>query len=162
MSIDFFQSSCQQKLSDPLFGLCDDQDGRRAYTNTTDPGRWIATVKNDRNKDLVFTAIDHCIISDTELLTRRRCDGMLSSDELICFVELKDRNRGWIEEAIEQLESTIKLFVKRHGQPTQRHRKAFACNRAHPHFQEFDNERNQRFFQTFGFRLDAQAEIIIV
>lgn len=162
MSLDFFQSSCQETIRDTLFGLCDDQDGRRAYANTDDPRKWVARVKNDRNLRLVFTAIDNCIIQLNEHRGHRRCDGMLASDEHLFFVELKDQRSGWIEEAIAQLESTIQLFIESHGRPIQKHRKAFACNKAHPHFFVFDNERNRRFFSTYGFRLDVQAEIIVV
>ena len=162
MSLDFFQSSCQETISDNLFGLCDDQDGRRAYTNTYDPRRWVATVKNDGNLRLVFTAIDNCIMQSDQYRGNLRCDGMLASDEHLFFVELKDQRSGWLEEAIAQLESTIQLFIENHGLPRQKHRKVFACNKAHPHFSIFDNERNKRFFSTYGFRLDAQAEIIVV
>ncbi|HQK71425.1 MAG TPA: hypothetical protein PL101_09975 [Bacteroidales bacterium] len=162
MSLDFFQSSCQESISNALFGLCDDQDGSRAYTNVNDRRKWIATVKNDRNLRLVFTAIDNCIIQSDEYRGKPRCEGMLASDEHLFFVELKDQKKSWIEKAIEQLESTIQLFIASHGMPVQRHRKAFACNKAHPHFCVFDNERNRKFFRTYGFRLDIQAEIIVV
>lgn len=161
MSLDFFQSSCQESTNETLFGLCDDQDGLRAYTNTDDPDKWVATVKNDRNLWLIFTAIDNCIMKSDEYPNTHRCDGMLASDEHLFFVELKDKRDGWIEEAVAQLESTIRLFVETHGLPPQRHRKAFACNKAHPHFFVFDNERNRKFFSTYGFRLDVQAEIIV-
>jgi len=43
MSVDFYNPSCQETLNDYLFGLCDDQDGRKAYTNTDTPLRWTAT-----------------------------------------------------------------------------------------------------------------------
>lgn len=162
MSVNFYNPSCQETLNDYLFGLCDDQDGRKAYTNTDNPVRWTATVRNIEGRSCVFTAIDHCVIRENELMGRRRCDGMLTTEDHHYFVELKDVMKGWIEEAIEQLESTIQIFIDSHGMPSQRHRKAFACNRAHPYFHEFDNERNKRFFQTYGFRIDIQADIIMV
>jgi len=37
MSVNFYNPSCQETLNDYLFGLCDDQDGRKAYTNTDNP-----------------------------------------------------------------------------------------------------------------------------
>ncbi len=43
-----------------------------------DQTKWIATVNNDRNKNLTFTAIDKCVIKDEEEPDRGRCDGMES------------------------------------------------------------------------------------
>jgi hypothetical protein len=41
-------------------------------------------------------------------------------------------------------------------------KKAFACNRAHPHFVEIDHELQMRFFRGYGFRVDMQAEVLIL
>lgn len=94
MSINFYEASCQEPaLTDALFGLCDDMAGTKAYTNITDISKWIATVKNDNNKSLVFTAIDKCIIKDHEYPHQGRCDGMLTSDVHIYFIELKNQTK---------------------------------------------------------------------
>lgn len=112
MSLDFFKAECQEpSLNNNFFGLCDDQDGSKAYTNINDPTKWIATVINEKNKILVFTAIDKCVINDNEQIGRGRCDCMLSSDEHIFFIELKDKLPPWQKEAKEQLESTIQFFI---------------------------------------------------
>ena len=59
MSINFFTAACQEPpLNNSVFGLCDDNNGQKAYTNTADATKWIATVKNENKKQLVFTAID--------------------------------------------------------------------------------------------------------
>jgi len=83
-------------LNEKLFGLCDDQQGSIAYTNLDDPNKWIATVKNDRSTRLIFTAIDKCIIKDNEQIGMGRCDCMLTSEEHILFVELKDQRKSWV------------------------------------------------------------------
>ncbi len=57
---------------------------------------------------LTFTAIDKCIIKDNEQEGRGRCDCMLTSSDLIYFIELKDERKAWITDAVCQLESTIK------------------------------------------------------
>lgn len=163
MSIDFFNVKCQEPtLNADLFGLCDDQDGTKAYTNSDDPIKWIATVKNINKETIVFTAIDKCIIQDDELYGIGRCDCMLNTDNHIYFVELKDQAKGWISNAIEQLESTIQLFSTNHNIKQYKHKKAFACNKNRKHFQEIDNELNLRFFRKYGVRLDVQSEIIII
>ena len=163
MSVNFFVAACQEPpLNNSIFGLCDDRNGLKAYTNTEDSTKWIATVKNDNQKQLVFTAVDKCIIKDNEHQGRGRCDGMLTSDEHIYFVELKDEARSWKADAIEQLESTIQFFIESHDVNIYKHKKAFACNKQHKHFQEIDNELNRYFFRKYKVRIDVQAEIIVV
>jgi len=162
MRVDFFVSACQEYRNNSLFGLCDDNDGKKAYTDLTNERNWIATVKNDRNKQLVFTAIDKCVIQDFELPGRGRCDGLLTSDEHIFFIELKDKAMGWMTEAVEQLESTIQLFKENHDISIYKHKKAFACNKQHKHFQEIDNEFNLLFFRKNKVRIDIQADVIVV
>lgn len=163
MSLNFYEASCQEPpLTDAVLGICDDQDGTKAYTNTNDSSKWIATVRNDNNKSLVFTAIDKCLIKDNEHEGRGRCDGMLTSDVHIYFVELKDQAKGWINDAIEQLESTVQFFIANHNIGAYKHKKAFACNKQRKHFQEINNEFNLWFFRTYKVRIDVQAEIIVV
>jgi hypothetical protein len=163
--MDFFETTCQEPtIDESIFGLCDDQMGAKAYTNIDDQTKWIATVRNNRNKNLTFTAIDKCVFNDDDEPDRGRCDGMLTSaeHEHIYFVELKNDRKNWIPDAIEQLESTIKFFISHHDIRVFKHKKAFACNKKHRHFHEIDNELNLRFFRTYRVRIDVQADIIIV
>lgn len=163
MSLDFFKAECREpSLNNNLFGLCDDQDGSKAYTNINDPTKWIATVKNEKNKILVFTAIDKCVINDNEQIGRGRCDCMLSSDEHIFFIELKDKLPPWQKEAKDQLESTIQFFIDNHDITIYKHKKVFACNKKVNKFVVIDSEENRQFFRKYKFRLDLQSEIIIV
>jgi hypothetical protein len=163
MSLNFLKTPCKEpERNDLLFGLCDDQNGRKAYSDTNAPKKWIATVKNDSALNLTFTPIDKCIIQDHEYPGRGRCDGMLTSTEHLYFIELKDESKSWITGAIEQLESTIEFFKENHDINAFRHKKAFACNKKHRHFQETDNEFNRAFFRKHKVRIDIQAEIIVV
>jgi hypothetical protein len=53
--MDFFEITCQEPTIDKsIFGLCDDQNRTKAYTNIDDQTKWIATVRNDNNKNLTF------------------------------------------------------------------------------------------------------------
>lgn len=163
MSLNFLVNTCREPArEDLLFGLCDDQNGQKAYSNIDNPTKWIAKVKNDNAVTLVFTPIDKCIIHDHEYPGRGRCDGMLTSAEHLYFVELKDEAKKWITGAIEQLESTIEFFKENHNINEFKHKKAFACNKRHTHFQEIDNEFNKAFFRKHKFRIDVQAEILVV
>ena len=65
--MNFFDPSCQETPFDhSLFGICDNLKDKKAYTDTTDPNKWIAVVKNDSHKTLVFTAVDNCVIKNNE------------------------------------------------------------------------------------------------
>jgi len=163
--MDFFETTCFDPAIDKsIFGLCDDQNGTKAYTNIDDQTKWIAMVINNRHKKLTFTAIDKCVLKDEEEPDRGRCDGMLTSagHEHLYFVELKNERKQWLKDAIAQLESSIQFFIEHHDMSVFKHKKAFACNKKHPHFQEIDNELNLRFFRTYRVRIDVQAKIIIV
>lgn len=161
--MNFFDSECQEPVRrEVLFGLCDDQNRKKAYTNTDDPSRWVATVQNDSKVELTFTAIDNCVIMGDEESGRARCDGMLTSSEHIYFVELKDQRIGWIADAIAQLESTILFFMENHDISRFRYKKAFACNKRHRTFTVIDNELRRRFFSRYHFHIDVQARIIVL
>ncbi|MDR3060213.1 MAG: hypothetical protein LBU84_18990 [Prevotella sp.] len=161
--MNFYCIDCQeQPQSVSIFGLCDDQNGTKAYTDVINQEQWIATVNNPNNIEITFTAIDKCVIKNDEERGRGRCDGMLTSDNHIYFIELKDQASNWMKHAIEQLESTIQFYMANHDISIYRHKKAFACNKRHRRFQEIDNELNLRFFRTYGVRIDAQADVIIV
>lgn len=161
--MDFFKSECQSgPFNQVKFGLCDDESTTRAYVDTTTPSKWVATVENPSRRDVTFTAIDKCVILDGDAPGQGRCDAMLTTDDLLYLIELKDQNSKWQPHAIEQLESTI-LFLHAHHDLTQfRTKKAFACNKRHKPFATVDNELMLRFRRNYGFRIDVQATVLIV
>ena len=62
MSLDFFNNECKENSrNDRNFGLCDKQNGDRAYSDNSNPDDWIAIVKNNF-KEITFTPIDNCIL----------------------------------------------------------------------------------------------------
>jgi hypothetical protein len=167
MNINFFKSPCKEpSRTDSLFGICDDQNGRKAYTDLINQYKWIATVINERLLDVTFTPIDHCItiLKEGTKDQESTCDGMLIFQKSLYFVELKQKGvGGWLPEAISQLEITIKLLNANHHDLSEFiFKKAYACNKKHPYFTTIDNETCRKFFRiSNGFRLDAQAEIVI-
>jgi hypothetical protein len=163
MSLDFFQDGCQEAPINHLeFGLCDDENGKKAYTDLVDRGKWIATVKNDNGYEIVFTAVDKCVLFDHEYIGRGRCDGMLTTQKHLYLVELKDQKTHWQSNAINQLESTIRFLQDNHDLSQYKLRKAFASNRRREKFVVIDNETNKRFYKRTTFRLDLHAEIVIL
>lgn len=163
MSLNFFRTDCQfPAIAANTFGLCDPNDGTSAYPDTAHSPDWIATVINPEQLQVTFTAIDKCVIRDHEYPGRGRCDGMLTTVRHLYLVELKDQQAGWQAGAIEQLKSTIDFLLTNHDISQFKRKKAFAANRRHPHFAVIDNEDNLTLFRQTGFRIDSQAEIIMV
>lgn len=165
MSVNFFESECKEaSRSNDLFGICDDQNNTPAYTDLNNSEKWIAKVINENKIEVSFTAIDNCIIFLKERSNDKEstCDGMLTFENSIYVVELKEKNiGGWISGAIGQLENTIKLLYSESTLTEFKFKKAFACNRKHPNFRTINNEFSKRFFDTTGFRIDVQGEIKI-
>jgi len=118
MPIDFFLHGCKTSSSNETFGLCDDPSPARnpAYIDENSPDSWIATVENPNRKAADFYAIDHCVVViNATGLMQRRCDGLLTYESNLMFVELKDRNHsGWLGKGKGQLISTISQFAANH------------------------------------------------
>lgn len=158
--MNFHDVNCQEApRTEEEFGIC---DGQIAYSTVNDPESWIAKVQNQSGLPATLTAIDGCVILGNELSGVRRCDCMLTTRDHLYLVELKNETKGWKSGAIAQLVSTIQLYIQTHGKGSFRHRKAFACNRQFPRFQEVEHELNLRVFREYGFRIDAQATIVVI
>jgi len=87
---------------------------------------------------------------------------MLTTEDLLYLVELKDQKTHWQTHAIEQLESTINFLRDHHDLNRFRHKKAFVCNKRHKPFATVDNELMLRFHRDYGFRIDVQATVLII
>lgn len=165
--MNFLDPRCQSgPFSHLQFGLCDDSSSPVAYVDSTAPESWIATVKNDGQKEVTFTAIDNCVVQNDEQQGRGRCDCMLTTDGALYLVELKERvGSTWKNEAIEQLKSTIELLKATHGQEfldNYSPKKAFVCNRRKAPFVTLETDRKQLFFRAYGFKLDIQTTVLVV
>lgn len=167
MKSDFLDSECTEKSQEnTLFGICDGLNGRKAYTDERTQEKWIAIVKNPKQIKVTFTAIDNCrIYLDESNNKESTCDGVLTFSNHIYLVELKNKKvGGWLPEAKEQLLNTIKLLQANDKAflENYKYKKAYACNKKHPHFTTIDNETSKKFYnESSGFRLDAQSEIKI-
>ena len=155
----FFDTDCSEHVvNSRIFGICDDDNSEKAYTNKDDELKWIATVKNTNKRDITFTAIDNCINIDEG----RRCDGMLTYGNSLFLIELKNKFRLKQNDGIEQLESTIKVLQENTDISEFNNKKAFLCNKKGKPFVTIQFELKKRFFDnTGGFKLDIQSEIVI-
>lgn len=161
---DFFNPACQYPAINAVkFGLCDDVT-RGAYPDVSNPEDWIATVVNDNQRDVVVTAIDKCVITDGQLLGVTRCDAMLTTSDTLYLVELKNKDSNWVADATAQLLSTVDILYRQHALQLSSYtkKKAFACNKRRPSFQIIQQEEQVAFYRRSGFRLDLQAEVVIV
>lgn len=162
MAIDFFQLQCQSNTTATLFGICDNQDGSPAFIDIANQNIWIAKVINDPAIDVILIAVDNCIpILRVDGSMDRRCDAILIYPDNIIFLELKDQEKNWITDAVEQIETTIINFMNNHNIAVFRRKRAFAANKNHPNFRFSYLERYQKFYKEYGVRLNIEATIKI-
>jgi hypothetical protein len=167
MAINFFEEKCQNQTNQTRFGICDDPSPSKnpAYLDTKNINKWIAIVENNQGIEILFTAIDNCIeILRPDGKMDSRCDGMLTYDKKIIFVELKERNYKnsvWIDEADKQLRQTISVFVNHYDIADFYSKKAYIANRKKPQFQYSHKEKMQKFKNDTGFILIIENMIRI-
>ena len=165
MSINFFDTNCQSQTNQPKFGLCDDPPPSEnpAYININDSRKWIAIVENNQEIEVIFTAIDNCIeIFRSNGERENRCEGMLTYNNNIIFVELKERNYTnsvWIDAGENQLRKIISVFINNHDLQIFKSKKAYIANSKKPQFQYSHKERMQKFRNDTGFTLIIQNAI---
>ncbi len=107
--------------------MIDRQSGAKAEPSTNEPDTWVAEVKNENALPVVFTAIDKCVLNDSDYPGRGRCDGMLTTERHLYLVELKDSKDGGNPK--DQLLSTIDFISENHDISEYKLKKAFACNK---------------------------------
>jgi hypothetical protein len=157
MPIDFYKIQCQTHTKSELFGICDDEDLDKkvpAYLDSKDNHKWIATVINKNERDITFTAIDHCVFLNS---LESRCDGMLKYDDCIVFVELKNKSRAVTQ--TEQLENTIRLANL--SKDDYIVKQAYLSNKRKKVSDYLHKDKKDEFLTNTGFRLYFSSEILI-
>lgn len=159
MSINFFEAGCQTFSNRKIFGLCDDPPpaANRAYIDEANGAKWIAVVENEDRYDVTFTAIDHCItINRPDGKPDKRCDGVLTHDTTVIFVELKQRGalgNKWVTDAEEQIRTTIGYFENEEDAEQFNNKQAYIANSEHPKFKESQMRRMDQFLADTGYLL---------
>ncbi len=161
VTIDFFQTKCQTgPHAQKLFGVCDVPNGGMAYVDVHTPNNWIAKVHNEQELNVMFAAIDGCVLPNDQ--GPKRCDAMLTTAASLHLVELKDqRRKGWVNTAIEQLESTIELFKTTQQRAGFRVFTAHICNKKRPYIHESRREMCDQFHAQHDFHLKVSVDIQI-
>lgn len=169
--IDFFDTKCQQiPVNRKSFGLKDDEDGKPAYITETQKDLWQAEIINNRGEngegyEIIFTAVDKCIIQDDQLKDTGRCEGMLITKKHLFLVELKDKRKLNSGEMLDQLTDTINLLKRFHSEKLDSftHKKVYGCNsKKKGKFVVIDNEFKKSFQYNHGFRVDLQTNIVVI
>lgn len=169
MPIDFFTGICQdgatpsQDITSAVkFGICDDIPRGRAYTDEIDSSKWIAEVDNPNAYTVTFTSIDNCIdIRRPDGNLDNRCDGMLTYEQSVVFVELKERDtdREWVAKGELQLRATITVFSNSHDSTSYLTRRAYVANSLRPNFASGRAAQMDKFKDDTGFTMLIQNRI---
>jgi len=168
MAVDFKKPACVSSSNARKFGLCDDQPPLPkgpAYIDERNGEKWVAVVVNDPPINILFTAIDNCIdILKLDGKMDKRCDGMLSFDRTVIFVELKQMDTkevGWIRDGEQQLRTTIKYFEDEADSENYTIKKAYIANSERPRFRDSQQERMDKFENDTGYVLRIENRIIL-
>jgi hypothetical protein len=166
MVINFFEPNCQTITKAVEFGLCDDPPppyNVPAYIDAGNPSKWIAVVKNKNQTSVTFTAIDGCImIKRPNGEDSKRCDAMLTYENKIIFVELKESIRdNSFDGGIGQLIETIDFFKQNHPLNQYQQKTAYIANSLKPNFQFGNKTTIDKFKKRTGFILRTKNEILV-
>jgi hypothetical protein len=167
MSVNFSEAKCQCITENKLFGICDDPPPpqKQAYIDEEEGAKWIAVVVNEDKQEVTFTAIDNCIeIRSKNGKMAKRCDGVLTFDSTIAFVELKERDEKgnkWVKDAEKQLRSTISCFEESKEAENYKIKRAYIANRDKPKFKVSQKDRMDQFLLETGYVLRIENRIIL-
>lgn len=157
MAIDFFKAACRNVTSEKVFGIIDIPPSTLVFNNAED---WIVWVDNINEKEITHIAIDDCLgIPDTE---GERCESMITYDNVITFIELKDRDGGrWAGKARDQLKNTIALFKRDANIGSYTRFYGHIANKQRPNFKAGGKNFSQQFEDETGFILRVSDVIKI-
>jgi len=165
MPINFFLGKCKSNSNKIEFGLCDDPSPsiNPAYIDETDTAKWIGIVNNKHEKNVDFTAVDNCIeVKRADGKDENRCDGFLSFDNNLIFVELKSREGGqWFKKGREQLTVTINTFKANYDITSYDDVYGNVCNSLRPMSHIGHASNIQQFFDDTGLVLKGDRTIEI-
>lgn len=157
MAIDFFKAACRSVTSEKVFGIVDAPPAKLVFSNEADPNVWV---DNAGAKELTHTAIDDCL--DIPWAEGKRCESMITYDDVLMFIELKDRDGGkWAGEARSQLINTIKLFKRDASIEAYNRHYGHIANKQRPNFKAGGKNFSQQFEDETGFILRVSDVIKI-
>jgi len=149
MAINFFDTQCITLISDKIFGIYDIPP---ATVDTNNDEQWIAWVDNPKEIEITFIAVDKCL--NIPYSEGDRCEAIISYNENLTFIELKDRDGGrWAGKSRDQLVNTIALFKRDVGLERYTKLSAHIANKQRPNFFAGGMNFYQQFEDETGFIL---------
>lgn len=159
--MDFFDLKCRSTSSRKKFGIV---DGKPARIDEDNGANWAAVVNNQSGKSINFQAVDHCLkVNKPDGKPAKRCDGFLFYENKVIFIELKESGRkgnNWIEEAEQQLRSSIDHFGKYESDDFTS-KEAIIANRKKPYFGSTQTIRMEKFLRDTSYLLEIKSRIEI-
>ena len=158
MAINFFNPDCITNTNEPFFGLIDLPPATILFDNAENWNAWIDNSAKTFN--VILTAIDSCI--EIPRAEGERCEAMITYDNAIMFIELKDRDGGrWAGKARNQLENTIRLYGRDANLEAFTRKYAHIANKQRPNFKSGGSSFTQEFEDKTGFVLRVSDVIEI-
>jgi len=161
---DIFRILCQDITDAKRFGICDDKPHQRACIDTIDGRNWMTVIENDLRHDVTFTALDNCIeIRKDNGKMESRCEGIITYNYTIIFLEIKDRTGGantWAKDADKQLKTSIALIELKVDLGNFLSRKAYISNRIQRGSKQNHPVRIKQFLEQTGYILRVNSSIV--
>lgn len=157
MAINFFKAGCISNTNETIFGIYDIPPATLSFT---DSENWNVWIDNRNGIEIYFIAVDHCLdIPDTE---GERCEGMITYNDVLIFIELKDCDSGrWAGKSRDQLKNTIKIFKRNSDFTPYRRLYGHIANKQRPNFKAGNKTFYQKFEDETGFILRVSDAIKI-
>jgi len=158
MAIDFFLADCRTTTNETVFGIYDIPPAKLVFANSED---WNVWVDNGQAKAVTHRAIDVCL--NIPRAEGERCESMITYDDVLMFVELKDRDGGrWAGKARDQLINTIALFKRDADIAPYNKHYGHIANKQRPRFKSGGMKFSQEFEDETGFILRVSDVIKII
>lgn len=162
---EIFKRLCQDTTQEKIFGICDDIPHQRAYLDLVEGRKWMAVVQNDLKHVVTFTALDHCVeFNKANGQKEKRCEGILTYEDTIIFVEIKERTgdaKTWAKDADKQLRNSIRLIHSKLNLDEFTKKRASITNRLQTKSNEKHSVRMKQFLEQTGYVLRVNNRIIL-
>jgi hypothetical protein len=149
MAIDFFAAKCKAATAEKIFGIYDVPPAELRFDNAH---VWHLWVDNPGGVEITLRAVDHCL--DIPRAEGERCEAMITYNNVLVFIELKDRDGGrWAGKSRDQLINTITLFKRDADITPFKRLYGHIANKQRPNFKAGNKTFYQEFEDKTGFIL---------
>lgn len=122
-------NGCIEESTESVFFIADAESDKKQPCQIVAEEEAHLTVKNPNEKNISLLKIDQCLFFDDS--GHKKCDCAVFDDKTFCFVEMKASKRKKRterrNEAMEQLEASIKMFQEKEIDFAQYKQKAIIC-----------------------------------